>query len=81
MVMECRKIPYGKTLSYGQLAAKAGRPGAARAVGNHMAGNRTPIIVPCHRVLPSGGGLGGFSAAGGVALKRRLLEMELSVFI
>ena len=76
VAMECRKIPYGKTLTYGQLAAKAGNPGAARAVGNRMAANRIPIIVPCHRVLPSGRGLGGFSATGGVELKRRLLEME-----
>lgn len=76
VAIECRKIPYGKTLTYDQLAAKAGSPGAARAVGNRMAANRTPIIVPCHRVLPSGRGLGGFSAAGGVELKRRLLELE-----
>ena len=75
-ILECRKIPYGKTLTYGQLAAKAGSPAAARAVGNHMAANRVPIIVPCHRVLPGDRGPGGFSASGGVELKRRLLEME-----
>ena len=76
VAIECRKIPYGKTLTYGQLAAHAGSLGAARAVGNRMAANRIPLIVPCHRVLPSGRGLGGFSATGGVELKRRLLEME-----
>ena len=75
-ILECRKIPYGKTLTYGQLAAKAGNHAAARAVGNRMAANRIPIIVPCHRVLPSGRGLGGFSATGGVEMKRLLLEME-----
>jgi methylated-DNA-[protein]-cysteine S-methyltransferase len=73
---ECRRIPYGKTLSYGELAAKAGSPRAARAVGNCMAGNRIPLLVPCHRVVRSGGGLGSFSAPGGVGMKRRILAME-----
>ncbi len=76
VILACRKIPYGQTLTYGQLAARAGNSGAARAVGNQMANNRIPLIVPCHRVLRAGKGLGGYSAAGGVEMKRRLLEME-----
>ena len=71
-----RGIGYGETLSYADIAARAGRPGAARAVGNVMASNRVPILIPCHRVVASGGRLGGFSAPQGVGLKRRLLEME-----
>jgi methylated-DNA-[protein]-cysteine S-methyltransferase len=72
----CRAIPYGQTLSYGQLAAKVGRAGAARAVGRVMATNRYPLVVPCHRVLASGGGLGGYSAPQGLNMKRKLLAME-----
>ncbi len=78
VILACRKIPYGRTLTYGELAARAGSSSAARAVGSHMAKNLVPLIVPCHRVLPVGKGLGGYSAAGGVAMKRRLLEMEAS---
>jgi methylated-DNA-[protein]-cysteine S-methyltransferase len=72
----CRRIPRGKTRSYGELASVCGAPGAARAVGQVMATNRYPLIVPCHRVLAAGGLLGGFSAPQGLAMKRRLLEME-----
>jgi methylated-DNA-[protein]-cysteine S-methyltransferase len=72
----CRKIPYGRTLSYGQVAARAGSPGAARAVGACMAANRHPLVIPCHRVIASSGELGGFSSPGGVLIKRRLLDME-----
>lgn len=72
----CRAIPYGKTLTYGQIASRAGSPGAARAVGTCMASNRIPLIIPCHRVIAGNGGLGGFSAPGGIATKRRLLAME-----
>lgn len=71
-----RRIPYGQTVTYAQLAERAGAPGAARAVGNAMARNPVPIIVPCHRVVAAGGRLGGYSAPQGVSLKRRLLEME-----
>jgi methylated-DNA-[protein]-cysteine S-methyltransferase len=71
----CRRIGPGKVLSYGQLATKAGSPGAARAVGQVMATNRWPLIVPCHRVVGASG-LGGYSAPTGLALKRRLLERE-----
>ncbi len=72
----CRRIPPGKTASYAELAAKVGFPGAARAVGNCMAANRTPLIVPCHRVIRADGTLGPYSAPGGTAMKRRLLAME-----
>ena len=70
-----REVGYGQTTSYGALAIRAGRPGAARVVGAAMARNRWPIIVPCHRVLAKNG-VGGFSAPGGVNTKRRLLALE-----
>jgi methylated-DNA-[protein]-cysteine S-methyltransferase len=73
---ELRRVGYGRTVSYGQLARRAGNPRGARAVGQAMANNPLPVIVPCHRVLRGDGGVGGFSAAGGTRLKRRLLEME-----
>ena len=76
VIAQCRKIPYGKTLSYGQLAAKAGSPHAARAVGSCMAANRVPLIVPCHRVLRADGRPGAFSAPGGTRTKLRLLALE-----
>lgn len=72
----CSRIPYGRTSTYGELAAAVGRPGAARAVGAAMGRNPCPIVVPCHRVLRSDGSLGGYSGADGVEFKRRLLEME-----
>ncbi len=72
----CRRIALGSTRSYGELAAEAGAPGAARAVGNCMAHNRVPLVVPCHRVIGAGGKLHGFSASGGISMKRRLLELE-----
>ena len=76
VVASCRAIPCGSTRTYGQLAASAGSPGAARAVGQVMASNRIPLIVPCHRVVAASGGLGGFSAPQGVVMKKRLLAME-----
>jgi methylated-DNA-[protein]-cysteine S-methyltransferase len=76
VLQQCRRIPRGQTLSYAELAAKAGYPHAARAVGNCMAGNRTPLIVPCHRVVRSDGGLGSYSAPGGTRMKSRLLALE-----
>jgi methylated-DNA-[protein]-cysteine S-methyltransferase len=76
VVRACRNIDRGRVRSYGDLAAAAGAPGAARAVGNVMAQNRYPIIVPCHRVVGSAGSLGGFSARDGINMKRRMLEME-----
>ena len=76
VIAETRGIGYGQTLTYGELAARAGAPRAARAVGTVMSSNRIPILIPCHRVIASGGRLGGYSAPQGVDLKRRLLEME-----
>lgn len=76
VVKACRAIERGRSLSYGEVAAVAGSPGAARAVGQVMRTNRTPLIVPCHRVVAAGGKLGGFSAPQGLAMKRRLLELE-----
>jgi len=70
------RVPYGQVVTYGSLAARVGRPGAARVVGQAMAHNPLPLVVPCHRVVSAGGGLGGFSARGGVGLKRRLLALE-----
>jgi len=72
----CRAIDYGTTTTYGALAAAVGRPGAARAVGAVMARNPIPLIIPCHRVLGADGRLGGFSAEGGVDVKRRMLRLE-----
>ncbi len=72
----CATIPYGQTLSYGELADKAGHPNAARAVGQVMAANCLPILIPCHRVIRSDNTLGGYSAPGGVDIKRRLLQLE-----
>lgn len=72
----CRSIEAGRTLTYGQLATLVGSPGSARAVGNVMASNRFAPVVPCHRVVGSGGGLGGYSAPAGLELKRRLLAEE-----
>lgn len=71
-----RRIGPGETRSYGQVATKLGKPGAARAVGQALGKNPFAILVPCHRVLASDGGLRGFSANGGVATKQRLLTIE-----
>jgi methylated-DNA-[protein]-cysteine S-methyltransferase len=71
-----RQIPWGETTTYGGLARMVGQPGAARAIGQAMGRNPVPVIIPCHRVLASGGTLGGFSAPGGAATKQRLLELE-----
>lgn len=75
------KLSYGSTMSYGELAKKVGREGAARAVGNAVAMNPAVIVVPCHRVVPAGGGLGNyakrnFAEEEGKRIKRLLLEME-----
>ncbi|MGE0281615.1 MAG: methylated-DNA--[protein]-cysteine S-methyltransferase [Rhizobiaceae bacterium] len=72
--VELTRIPYGRTLTYGDLAARV--DGVARAVGGACGANPIPIIIPCHRVLAAGGAMGGFSAPGGVETKRRLLELE-----
>jgi len=69
-------IPYGRVRSYQWVAQKTGRPKASRAVGNALAKNPLPIIIPCHRVIKSDGSLGGFSAVGGNKLKEKLLKLE-----
>ncbi len=69
-----RRVPRGEVVSYGELARQAGRPRAARAVGAACGANPLPLLVPCHRVIAAGGGLGGFG--GGPELKRVLLERE-----
>ncbi|HKE43248.1 MAG TPA: methylated-DNA--[protein]-cysteine S-methyltransferase [Steroidobacteraceae bacterium] len=69
-----REIPYGETISYGELARRLGRPRAVRAVGSANGANPVPIIVPCHRVIGSDGSLTGFG--GGLDMKRRLLALE-----
>jgi len=71
-----RRVPAGETVSYGELAKRVGSPGGARAVGRAVGRNPFAVVVPCHRVLPSGGGPGGFSAYGGVGTKARILAIE-----
>lgn len=73
-----RRLRYGDTTTYGQLARDVGHPGAARAVGTVMSTNRFPIVIPCHRVLAAGGKLGGYTSPAGTDLKQRLLDMEQS---
>lgn len=68
------RIPYGETRTYAEVAEAAGSPRAFRAVGSACAANPIPIIVPCHRVVPSSGGIGNYG--GGTSMKRRLLEIE-----
>lgn len=68
------EIPFGEAMTYRDIAVKCGRPGASRAVGNACGRNPIPLIIPCHRVLPTNGGLGGFSA--GLEWKSRLLDRE-----
>jgi methylated-DNA-[protein]-cysteine S-methyltransferase len=67
-------IPYGKVTTYGDVAVRTGRPKASRAVGNALGANPMPIVIPCHRVVRTGGGLGGYT--GGVQRKERLLQLE-----
>lgn len=67
-------VPYGRTATYSELAGHLGRPAAARAVGQALAANLLHLVVPCHRVLPAGEGVGAFNA--GTALKEALLEFE-----
>jgi methylated-DNA-[protein]-cysteine S-methyltransferase len=71
-----RTIPPGATMTYGEIAARIGDPGSARAVGQALGRNPIPVIVPCHRVLAAGGRRGGFSAPGGTTTKLNLLAIE-----
>jgi methylated-DNA-[protein]-cysteine S-methyltransferase len=73
----CRRVPYGQTVSYGELAVCVGSPGGARAVGQAMARNPLPLAIPCHRVVGRGGALTGFG--GGLPLKASLLALEQGI--
>jgi methylated-DNA-[protein]-cysteine S-methyltransferase len=75
---ELARVPYGQTDTYGKLAARAGRPRAARAVGTIMNRNPIPIVLPFHRIVGANGALTGY--AGGLEVKRRLLELEGAMF-
>jgi methylated-DNA-[protein]-cysteine S-methyltransferase len=68
------RVPFGETASYGEVAAEAGSPRAARAAGNALSSNPIPIVVPCHRIIHAGGGIGGYT--GGLERKRFLLRIE-----
>jgi methylated-DNA-[protein]-cysteine S-methyltransferase len=76
VIIRCRAIGYGETRSYAALAEASGSARAARAVGNTMASNRFPIVVPCHRVVHADGRIGHYSAPDGPHMKARLLELE-----
>ena len=76
VIQALQQVGYGELITYGELASKAGSPRAARAVGTVMAGNRIPVLIPCHRVVAAGGKLGGFSAPQGTSLKAHLLQLE-----
>jgi len=71
-----RSVGWGQTASYGELARRAGSPGAARAVGHALARNPVAIVIPCHRIVAGGDRVGGFSAYGGAIAKARLLALE-----
>jgi methylated-DNA-[protein]-cysteine S-methyltransferase len=73
------EVPFGRTVSYLELASKSGNPKASRAVGTAMATNPLPIVVPCHRVLRTGGALGGYG--GGLDAKRHLLALEGALLV
>ncbi len=72
----CLKIKYGQTATYKELAQKAGYPKASRAVGNVLSKNPIPLVIPCHRIIRSDGKMGGFTAPGGINLKKRLIQHE-----
>ncbi|HEV3352194.1 MAG TPA: methylated-DNA--[protein]-cysteine S-methyltransferase [Acidimicrobiales bacterium] len=74
ILRQTAKIPYGRTSTYMEMATKAGNRKAYRAAGNALGSNPIPVIVPCHRVLATGGGLGGYG--GGLDVKERLLHLE-----
>lgn len=73
---ELSSVGYGETTTYGAIARALGDPTLSRAVGQALGANPIPLIIPCHRVLASGGGTGGFSSPGGVSAKMRMLALE-----
>lgn len=81
VLRQTMQIPYGSITTYGELAGKVGSPKAARAVGGALGANPIPVIIPCHRVVASNGGLTGYSAAGGIEMKKFLLSLEGADFI
>jgi O-6-methylguanine DNA methyltransferase len=76
VLQTARDIPAGTVWTYGQVARAIGKPKAARAVGQALGRNPVPIVIPCHRVIASDGGFGGYSGGGGIASKRYLLQLE-----
>ena len=76
VLKKCRQLQFGQTITYAGLAEKSGSPAASRAVGSALAKNPLPLIIPCHRVLRTDGNLGGFSAPGGITVKKKMLELE-----
>ncbi len=74
VLIAARAVPAGQVVSYGEIARRIGRPSASRAVGQALGHNPVPIVIPCHRVVTSSGGLGGYS--GGLSIKRKLLALE-----
>ncbi|MHC4366494.1 MAG: methylated-DNA--[protein]-cysteine S-methyltransferase [Planctomycetota bacterium] len=76
VLTKCRQLQFGQTITYAGLAERSGSPAASRAVGSTLAKNPMPLIIPCHRVLRTDGGLGGFSAPGGTPVKKKMLELE-----
>ncbi len=77
--LHCRRVRYGATSTYGEVAVALGKKGAARAVGQALSRNPYALVVPCHRILGSNGDLTGFTAPGGLRLKERLLAFEREV--
>lgn len=76
VLQELQAVAIGETITYGELAARAGNPKASRAVGRVMAINPLPIIIPCHRVTAAGGRMGGYSGGNGLPTKLKLLQLE-----
>jgi len=74
VLMAARSVPAGQVVSYGEIARRIGRPTASRAVGQALGHNPVPIVIPCHRVVSSSGGLGGYT--GGLDIKKKLLQLE-----
>lgn len=77
----CRNVRFGRTITYAGLAKKIGRSAAARAIGNALARNPLPLIIPCHRIIRGDGKVGGFSAIGGAVLKAKLLKHEQAALV
>lgn len=71
-----RKLAFGETTTYGELAKRAGHGGLPRETGQALGSNPVPLVIPCHRILAAGGKIGGFSAPGGSATKERMLKLE-----